>query len=100
MLSRVKVHLVDGTFELFRCFFGAPRATNRAGREVGAVRGVLHTLVALLREPDVTHVAVAVDQAASPRPSAVRGGGDEVALASQHGLAADAIRALGLVLWP
>jgi 5'-3' exonuclease len=87
----VKVHLVDGTFELFRCFHGAPLATAPDGAEVGAVRGLLQTLAALLREPDVTHVAVAVDQAvASP----------DDPLASQHGLAADAIRALGLVLWP
>jgi 5'-3' exonuclease len=57
----LKVHLVDGTFELFRCFHGAPRASARDGAEVGAVRGLLATLVALLREPGVTHVAVAVD---------------------------------------
>ncbi len=95
----MKVHLVDGTFELFRCFHGAPRATGADGAEVGAVRGVLHTLVALLRQPDVTHVAVAVDQALSP-PRSELPPGDEGALASQHGLAAEAIRALGLVIWP
>jgi len=92
----VKLHLVDGTFELFRCFHGAPRATSPDGREVGAVCGVLQTLVALLRGPDVTHVAVAVDQAVAQRVEP----GEDGALASQHGLAADAIRALGLVIWP
>jgi 5'-3' exonuclease len=90
----VKVHLVDGTFELFRCFHGAPRAAAADGEEVGAVRGLLATLVALLREPDVTHVAVAVDQALPPRAAA-----KDDPLARQHGLAADAIRALGLPLW-
>ncbi len=90
----MKVHLVDGTFELFRCFHGAPRA-QVGGVEVGAVRGVLATLVALLREPGVTHVAVAVDQALPPRAAA-----KDDPLAAQHGLAADAVRALGLPLWP
>lgn len=95
----MKVHLIDGTFELFRCFHGAPRATSADGAEVGGVRGVLHTLVALLRQPSVTHVAVAVDQALSP-PRSDLPPGDDGLLASQHGLAADAIRALGLVIWP
>ena len=92
----MKVHLVDGTFELFRCFYGAPRATSPSGREVGAVRGLLQTLAALLRGPDVTHVAVAVDQAAA---IPVREGEDP-GVTAQHGLAAEAIRALGLVIWP
>lgn len=87
------VHLVDGTFELFRCFHGAPLATAQ-GREVGAVRGLLQTLAALLREPEVTHVAVAVDAAVDAPPSKATGPD------GQHGLAADAIRALGIVLWP
>lgn len=94
----MKVHLVDGTFELFRCFHGAPRATGPDGAETGAIRGLLQTLAALLREPDVTHVAVAVDQAVSP--AAPPGASDDELLASQHGLAAEAVRALGLVLWP
>lgn len=91
----MRVHLVDGTFELFRCFHGAPRATAADGAEVGATRGLLATLVALLREPDVTHVAVAVDQALPPRAAP-----SSDPLAAQHGLAADAVRALGLPLWP
>jgi hypothetical protein len=57
----MKVHLVDGTFELFRAFFGAPPAHDSGGRPVGAVRGLLATLVSLLREPGVTHVACAFD---------------------------------------
>ncbi len=57
----MKVHLVDATYELFRAFFGAPAASDVADRPVGAVRGVLATLVSLLREPGVTHVACAFD---------------------------------------
>ncbi|MEZ6186619.1 MAG: 5'-3' exonuclease H3TH domain-containing protein [Planctomycetota bacterium] len=98
----MKVHLVDGTFELFRCFFGAPRATVADGREVGAVRGLLQTLAALLRQDDVSHVAVALDQAmaVAPRGPVPAGAGPNRAIAGQHGLAVEAVRALGLVAWP
>jgi 5'-3' exonuclease len=57
----VKVHLVDGTYELFRSYFGAPAATSPAGREVGATRGLMRSLLGLLTQPDVTHVGVAYD---------------------------------------
>src|SRR5260370_7237786 len=56
-----RVHLVDGTYELFRAHFGAPPARARDGAEVGATRGLLRTLLALLREDGVTHVACAFD---------------------------------------
>ena len=95
----MRVHLVDGTFELFRCFHGAPRARNEAGREVGAARGVLQTIAALLREPDVTHVAVAFDSVVAPAGSA-RGRSTEDLIASQAPLAAEACRALGVPVWP
>ena len=94
-----RVHLVDGTFELFRCFHGAPRARNDAGDEVGAVRGLLATLVALLNEPAVTHVAVAFDSVVAPPRSPGRVGNEEL-IASQTSLAAAATRALGVVIWP
>lgn len=95
----MKVHLVDGTFELFRCFHGAPRATNRDGREVGAARGMLATFVSLLRQPDVTHVAVAFDAMAGRERLPANAGAGEL-LQSQYPLAADLLRALGLTLWP
>ena len=57
----MNVHLVDGTYELFRAHFGAPGATAPDGTEVGATRGLLRSLAALLKEPGVTHVAVAFD---------------------------------------
>src|SRR5262249_3106131 len=59
--SPVQLHLVDGTYELFRSFYGAPAATAPDGHEVGAVRGLLASLASLLREPGVTHVAIAFD---------------------------------------
>lgn len=95
----MRVHLVDGTFELFRCFHGAPRARNGSGREVGAARGVLQTIAALLREPEVTHVAVAFDSVVAPAGSTT-GRSAEDLIASQAPLAAEACRALGVPVWP
>jgi 5'-3' exonuclease len=95
----IQVHLVDGTYELFRCFHGAPRARNREGREVGAARGMLATFAALVNEPGVTHVAVAFDSVVPPA-GVERLKPGEADLASQVGLAADVTRALGLPVWP
>ena len=100
-----KVYLVDGTFELFRCFHGAPRHTNADGEEVGAVRGLLHTLLSLLkgakaRLDDATSAFVAV--AFDPLPAA-RGGPTTdpgTLIRRQSPLALDAVRALGIPLWP
>lgn len=49
-----KLHLVDGTYELFRSYFGAPKRTNAEGHQVGALRGLLHSMITLLHEDDVT----------------------------------------------
>lgn len=57
----MKVHLVDGTYELFRSYFGAPSSRSPDGLEVGATRGFLRSLLLLLRQPEVTHVGVAFD---------------------------------------
>ena len=94
----VKVHLVDGTFELFRCFHGAPRHTNAQGEEVGAVRGLLHTLLSLLKGDDVSHVAVAFDALPAARGPVSDEPG--VLIRRQAPLALEAVRALGIRLWP
>lgn len=57
----MKVHLVDGTYELFRSYFGAPEAAGADGGEVGATRGLLSSMLALTNQKDVTHVAIAFD---------------------------------------
>jgi 5'-3' exonuclease len=88
----VQVHLVDGTYELFRCFHGAPRAAGARGAEVGAGRALLATLAALLAEDDVTHVAVTFDKLVAPRKPDP--------LESQVPLAVDVVRALGVAVWP
>jgi len=92
----MNVHLVDGTFELFRCFHGAPRAQDADGNEVGAVRGLLFTLVALLRREHVTHVAVAFDQMTSRASDR----SDSALLRRQYLPGAEAVRVLGIPVWP
>jgi 5'-3' exonuclease len=101
----VDVHLVDGTYELFRAHFGAPAATAPDGTEVGATRGLLRSLQALLREPGVTHVAVAFDHVVESFrnrlfPGYKTGEGMPPELLAQFPLAEEATRALGLVTWP
>jgi 5'-3' exonuclease len=100
----LKVHLVDGTFELFRAFFGAPEAKAPDGREVGATRGLLRSLLSLLREPDVTHVACAFDSVIESFRNDLyagykRGDGLEPALWQQFPLAEAGCRALGIATW-
>ena len=57
----MKLHLLDATFELFRAYHGVEPARAPDGREVGAVGGLIGTTLALLREPEVTHLAAATD---------------------------------------
>ena len=99
----MKVHLVDGTYELFRSYFGAPKAIYN-GREVGATRGIIRSLHALLREPDVTHVGVAFDTVIESFRNDLFDGyktsfGVPDDLMSQFPLAERATEALGMVTW-
>ena len=105
MRDGMKVHLVDGTFELFRAFFGAPPARDEAGRPVGAIRGLLSTLVSLLREPGVTHVACAFDHVIESFRNDLFAGyktgeGIDPDLLAQFHPAERATAALGVVVWP
>ena len=101
----MKLHLVDGTFELFRAHFGAPPATAPDGREVGATRGLLRSLLALLNDDGVTHVAVAFDHVIESFrnglfPGYKTGEGVPAELMAQFELAERATHALGVVVWP
>jgi 5'-3' exonuclease len=101
----VNLHLVDGTFELFRAYYGSPPSTDARGHEVGAARGLARSLLALLGERDVTHVAVAFDHVIESfrnelYPGYKTGDGIDPALHEQFGLAEDVCRALGIVTWP
>jgi 5'-3' exonuclease len=101
----VQVHLIDGTFELFRAYFGSPSRTSRGGREVGAVHGLVRSLLSLLGERDVTHVAIAFDHVIESfrnelYPGYKTGEGMDPVLYAQFEPAEDACRALGVVTWP
>ena len=101
----MKLHLVDGTYELFRAYYGAPPSNAPDGRPVGATRGLLQTLLSLLRQPDVTHVGVAFDHIVESFRNELFGGyktGDGVPtdLANQFELAERVARALCFVVWP
>jgi 5'-3' exonuclease len=104
-MRRMQVHLIDGTYELFRAYYGAPGATAPDGREVGAARGLLRSLAALLREPGTTHVAVAFDHVIESFRNDLFAGyktgeGIDPDLRAQFGLAEEVAEALGLVVWP
>jgi 5'-3' exonuclease len=101
----MRLHLVDGTFELFRAHFGAPGSVAPDGREVGATRGLLRSLYALLKETGVTHVAVAFDQVIDSFRNTLfdgykTGEGLPAELLAQFPLAEEGARALGVVVWP
>ena len=97
------VHLLDGTYELFRHFFGVPSHLNGAGEEVGAVRGVLGSVLSMLEE-GVTHVGVATDHVIESfrndmYPGYKTGEGIEPTLYSQFPLLEGALEAMGVTVW-
>ena len=101
----MKIHLVDGTYELYRAHFGAPPQAAPDGRATGAVRGLIQTLLLLLRGDAVTHVAVAFDHVVESFRNDMfdgykTGEGVPKDLYAQFGLAERAASALGLVVWP
>ncbi|MFA9409836.1 MAG: 5'-3' exonuclease H3TH domain-containing protein [Deltaproteobacteria bacterium] len=101
----MKVHLVDGTYELFRSWFGAPESKSPSGQEVGATRGFLRSMAAMLRDDEVTHIGCAFDQRVESFRNELfdgykTGEGLEPALFAQFPLAERASQALGMVTWP
>jgi 5'-3' exonuclease len=101
----MKIHLVDGTYELFRNHFGAPPRTAPDGRAVGATLGLLRSLLLLVTTPGVTHVACAFDHVIESfrnglYPGYKTGAGVDPTLLAQFALAEEAVAALGLVVWP
>ena len=101
----MNVYLVDGTYELFRAFYAVPSAKNAEGLEVGAVRGLARSMLALLREPGASHVAVAFDHVIESFRNELfdgykTGAGIDPDLWGQFGLAERVCAALGIVVWP
>ncbi len=101
----MKIYLVDGTYELFRNYFGAPPRKTPDGLEVGATLGLLRSLLMLVTTPGITHVACAFDHVIESfrnglYPGYKSGAGVDPTLIAQFPLAEEAVSALGLVVWP
>lgn len=99
----MNIHLVDGTYELFRHFFAVPRRQDADGVEVGAVRGVVRSVFGLLRD-GATHVGVATDHVVESFRNEMwadykHGEGMEPELLSQFGPTEEALRAMGVTVW-
>jgi 5'-3' exonuclease len=100
----LKVHLVDGTYELFRHYFAVPKARDANGREVGAVRGVLASLLAMMRG-GVEYIGVATDHVIESFRNDLwegykTGEGVEPDLLAQFPLLEGVLSAAGIVVWP
>ena len=98
------VHLIDGTYELFRHYYAVPKARDAQGREIGAVRGVVGSILGMLNR-GATHVGVATDHVIESFrndlwPGYKTGEGIEPDLFAQFPLLEDALSALGVVVWP
>jgi 5'-3' exonuclease len=102
----MQLHLVDATYELFRAYYAPrPGAFARDGRDVGAVVGLLYTLLTLLRDEGATHVGCATDHVIRSFRNGLYPGykteaGVPVELLAQFPLAERAMEAMGLVVWP
>ena len=97
------VHLVDGTYELFRHFYGLRRAGSAKGSRFGAVAGVLNTILGMISD-GATHVGVATDHVIESFRNELwdgykTGDGVDSALLAQFGPLEDALRAMGIVAW-
>ncbi|MFO7591401.1 MAG: 5'-3' exonuclease H3TH domain-containing protein [Acidimicrobiia bacterium] len=102
-MGAVEVHLVDGTYELFRHYYGAPEHADPDGIDVGAVRGVVRSMLELL-DGGATHVGVATDHVVESFRNALwdgykTGEGIDPVLFAQFPILEDALRALGVAVW-
>lgn len=100
----MRVHLVDGTYELFRHFYAMPSAKNHAGEEVAAVRGVMYSIRGLVRD-GATHIGVATDRVIESFrnqmwPGYKTGEGIDPLLWSQLPILEQGLEAWGLKVWP
>jgi 5'-3' exonuclease len=98
------IHLIDGTYELFRHYYAMPSARDQDGREVAAVRGVLSSLLGMLKN-GVTHIAVATDHVIESFRNDLwagykTGAGIEPNLLAQFSLVEEVLSAAGIVVWP
>ncbi len=102
--SALQIYLVDGTYELFRHYYALPSAHDATGREIAAVRGVLTSLLAMMRA-GATHIAVATDHVIESFrnelwPGYKTSAGVEPDLLAQFPLLEEVLSAAGIVVWP
>ena len=100
----MEIHLIDGTYELFRHYYAVPSAIDEEGHEIGAVRGVVSSIGGLLKS-GATHVGIATDFVIESFrnhlwPGYKTGVGIPADLWSQFRLLEEAMTALGVVVWP
>ena len=100
----MEVHLIDGTYELFRHYYAMPSARDERGREVGAVRGVVASILSMTTA-GATHIGVATDHVIESFRTAMwpgykTGDGIEPELFAQVPLLEEALTALGITVWP
>src|SRR5882724_7960300 len=98
------VYLIDGTYELFRHFFAVPSAKDTNGQEVGAVRGVLTSVLSMI-EQGATHLGVATDHVVESfrndlYPGYKTSEGVAPELLSQFPILEEALEAMGVLVWP
>jgi 5'-3' exonuclease len=101
----VIVHLIDGTYELFRHFYALPQAQDKNGVEIAAVRGVIGSIRGMLNSRVATHVGVATDHVIESFrnrlwPGYKTGEGIDPRLFSQFPLLEEALAAFGVTVWP
>ncbi|MFQ5554922.1 MAG: flap endonuclease, partial [Acidimicrobiia bacterium] len=99
----MQLHLIDGTYELYRAFYGAPPRSDPTGREVGGTYAITSSTLGLLSEPGVTHVAAAFDTIIESfrndlYPGYKTGEGIDPLLRAQFPLAEEAMRAIGITV--
>jgi len=100
----MEVHLIDGTYELFRYFFAVPASADVNGQEVGAVRGVLGSVMSMI-ESGATHLGVATDHVVESFRNDLYHGyktseGVAPELLSQFPVLEEALQAMGVMVWP
>jgi len=100
----VEIHLVDGTYELFRHFYALPPAQDADGREIAAVRGVLTSVLGMITA-GATHIGVATDHIIESFrndlwPGYKTSAGVDPELLAQFPLLEEALAAMGIVVWP
>ena len=98
------IYLIDGTYELFRYFYAVPSSKNASGQEIGAVRGVLGSILTMI-EGGATHIGVATDHVIeSFRNDLYRdyktGEGVDPELLSQFPILEKALQSMGVLVWP